>query len=92
MKKESKQQQPLVDPTITYAKIQLKASNYVEPPFKVIYNLEIPKALDLKVNRAYQTFIDDCNEELAEVEKLEYDEYLGSYSKNLRSGQGMMKF
>lgn len=37
------------------------------------------------------TFIEDCLEELKSLDNLEMGEYVGSYSKNLRSGQGQVR-
>ena len=36
---------------LTYAGMQIKASNYKEPDFKVDYTLKVPDALKNKVNR-----------------------------------------
>jgi len=41
-----------------------------------------------KVNRAYFTFVKECLDELAPVKEQEVGIYNGSYSKNLRNGQG----
>jgi len=43
------------------------------------------------VNRAYETFINDCLHELEEAEKLPVGEYQGAVSKNSRSGMGTLK-
>ena len=46
------------------AKIKLKQSKYVEPPFKVEYSLVIPDTLKNVINRQYINFIDDIFNEL----------------------------
>ena len=60
---------------VSYARIKLKASNYVEPEFKVDYSLKVPDALRSRVNRAYIDFVNDCFMELEPVKKQPLDEY-----------------
>ena len=55
------------------------------------YQLKVPEALHKRVDRKYVTFIEDCKEELESVNKLNPGEYVGGFSKNQRSGQGMFK-
>lgn len=76
---------------ITYAGRQLQNSNWVEPPFKIDYDLKVPEALKNKVNRAYLTFIQDCLQDLESTMALPIDEYVGALSKNVRSGQGQLR-
>ena len=66
-------QDPSVE--VTYARIKLKQSNYVEPEFKVEYSLKVPDALKNRVNRAYIDFVNDCFTELEPVKKQPVDEY-----------------
>lgn len=55
------------------------------------YKLDIPDALKNKVNRAWQTFIEDCQTELEAVKKQDVGLYNGNYSKNMMNGQGQIK-
>ena len=43
------------------------------------------------MNRAYETFIEDCLAEIAPVKELPLGEYQGAVSKNTRQGMGMLK-
>lgn len=71
---------PLEQKSVSYAGLQLKASNYQAPPFKVDYNLIIPKALIGIVK--YKDFVRDCLEYLKPAQALAVDEYQGNISKN----------
>ena len=54
---------------IQMSKVKIKASNYVEPPFKVEYTLKIPDALKNIINRSYINFISEIMEDLESVKQ-----------------------
>ena len=51
----------------TFAKVKILKSSWVEPDFKVQYNLKISDSIKNRINRAYLTFVGDVLEELAPV-------------------------
>ena len=77
--------------SVTFARLKMKQSTYVEPSFKVHYDLKVPDALKQKVNRQYLTFTRDILEELEPVKALAVEDYQGTVSKGVRGGQGMVK-
>lgn len=77
--------------TITHAGRQLQNSNWIQPEFAVDYGFSVPEALRNRVNRTYLSFVKDCLDEIAPVKNQPIDEYVGTLSKNLRSGQGQIR-